>query len=262
MILRDFQYLDEGKLGQYLSQVESGLRQSASRSSNTKKTRRGFIGTGKLGGELGAELEAGHTESLIDTPEAQFDRLVGAVSGHHDEIGWVEVVSEADLHVVRPGSIVELDVELGEIEALSAIAPGGVMDQLGPVLAAMTRLGSASGLQNIPSEDQLESLKAIGASIPGRVLKAFSLVNDYTVFGVLHPHGNPGAIEGDARLVGKVRRVVTSGAWEPAPGMPLVSGLPREQRRAYAAKGPSAPNQEQFWIKGPAIEVDVLAIWS
>lgn len=51
------------------------------------------------------------------------------------------------------------------------------------------------------------------------------------------------------------------GAWKPLPGLPVVSQMPREQRREFERKGPDESNQQLMWLEGPALELDMLAIW-
>lgn len=262
MILREFLYLDDSKLEQYLSQVEGGLR-----SASTTSTKSGSSSTGKLdlrvaSGELGGTSAVEDTTSRVDTSGSRFDRLMSLIAGHHDEVGWLEVISDADLTGVAVRNMVELDVELTGGDELDMLRPGGLLTQFTALAGAASALG-AGGRGDLPSEGQLDALLAIGAQMNGRLMRGIALSDETTtVYGMLRDIGEPRALEGDARVVGKVKSLVAPGSWAMSPNMPMLSTLPREQRRELARKGPADEKAAKFWIRGPAIELDVLAIWN
>jgi len=262
MILRDFLYIDEGKVDQYLSQVEGGLRSSSSRSHRSAASGGGKAGLpGFVSGEIAREEASEETTSSVDTAMSKFDRLVSLVAGHHDEVNWVEVLSSADLAAAAPRKLLEADLELVGTTDLDQIRPGGALDGLTALADVLGALGGAN-VAGLPSSDQMAALKNIGEQMQDRMMRGLALADETTtVFGMLPDAGVLRPIEGEARVVGKIITIVPPGSWALPPNLPIYTNLPREKKRELARKGPANPEQQKFWIAGPAIELDVLAVW-
>ncbi|MEO6533924.1 MAG: hypothetical protein ABIO06_10175 [Pseudolysinimonas sp.] len=262
MILREFLYLDEPKLDQYLSQVEGGLRSGSSTAVRSGTSKGGKVDAKVVSAELGDTKGIEETTSRVDTGGSRFDRLISLVASHHDEIGWVEVVSNADIAQAGPRQILELDVELSGGSDLDMLKPGGMLSQFSALAGLAAALGAPEA-EGMPSANQLEALAGLGKQMSGRLMRGIALADERTtVFGMLKEIDEPRPLEGDVRLVGKVLSLTPSGGWAMPPNMPMYSGLPRDQRREMARKGPANEAAEKLWIRGPAIELDVLAIWN
>lgn len=67
-------------------------------------------------------------------------------------------------------------------------------------------------------------------------------------------------LEGEVRIVGKITRKVKPGERHPLLALPGSNILSREKRRELARKGPSSESDDS-WVTGPAVILDVLAIY-
>lgn len=258
-MLKHFLYLDEQQLDQYVSQVEDGLRSSSRRSD--KSSRRGGGGLNlkglSLSGEKQREEQTG-TE-LTDTPSARFERLLRLVDGNEEQFQWIEALQPADLETARTGCLLDVSCEIYEPEVTKLLGQGGLLGLL-PMMKSVTALGGGA-LAGMPGAEQLDAMAALGEAMPAGILVGEVSETDWRIVGTLKSEGNPKEIDGDARVVGKVKKVWGSGSWRPLPGLPVISQMPREQRREYERKGPAADDQKMMWIEGPGIELDILAVY-
>jgi hypothetical protein len=69
-----------------------------------------------------------------------------------------------------------------------------------------------------------------------------------------------GEVEGTARVVGKVSKVVKRGRWKPYLAFPGMNLLSREERRKKEHEAPP-PGKEAEYLPGPALMLDILAIY-
>jgi hypothetical protein len=263
-MLRRFLYLDTIALSQYVTALEGGLTTE----STTRSTKTGTGGGGvdvkvvQASGQRSREEEESRT--LADTDEARFDRLLRAAADEPEALGWVEVLEpDTDLEGISIGSMVswECDLHVPQIiqvmsrrgEALGAI---GMMQKL---LPAAKSLGLDTA--GLPGDDEM---KAVSALIDG--MNASLLVvgedqeTEWRVAAELSDDFVHGDVEGRARVVGKVSKVLSPGRWKPYltfPGMNLVS---REERRKMERQAPT-PGKEDEYLAGPAFMLDILAIW-
>ncbi|GAA1823376.1 DUF6414 family protein [Agromyces salentinus] len=260
-MLRNFLYLNEPQLDQYIAQVEDGLRKAMSRSEKDGTRAGGALGTKVLGvsGEKSGEQTV--TEELADTSPAKFERLQQLVDGAEEQFGWVTILQEADLEGVRLGNLVDVTCELYEADASKIASPGGLLDAI-PLMKMMAKLSKGQGmnpLAGMPDNESLDTMAAFGAAMPTSIVLGDVVDSAWRIVGSLK--GEPlDEIDGDARVVGKVSKLWGASAWRPLPGLPIISQMPRDQRREFERKGPT-PGQEMFWVEGPALQLDVLAIY-
>lgn len=258
-MLRNFLFLNEDQLDQYIAQVEDGLRQALSRSEKDGNRAAGNIGIKYVGvsGEKSGEQSV--TEQVADTGPAKFERLQQLVGGAEQQFGWVTVLQGADLKDVKVGDIVDVTCELYESDASKIARPGGMLDAI-PLMKMLAKLSQGpSPLAGLPDAESLDTMAAFGAAMPTSIVIGDIIDTDWRIVGPLS--GDPiDEVDGDARVVGKVSKVWGPGSWRPLPGLPIISQMPREQRRQYERKGPTA-GQEMFWVEGPAIQLDLLAIY-
>ena len=69
-----------------------------------------------------------------------------------------------------------------------------------------------------------------------------------------------GDIEGRACIVGKVSKLIPPGRWKPYLTFPGMNLVPREDRRRMERQAP-APGSESEYLSGPALMLDILAIY-
>ncbi len=258
-MLRHFLYLDNDQLDQYVSQVEDGLRQSVSRLNSTEKSKGGKVDVKLAAANAGTTNQEQSDAAFADTPAARFERLTSLVSGNEDQFGWVEILQESDLQGVRSGNLIDVTAEIYEPEIVAAFGAKGLMSAL-PLVKALSAGMGGPGLTNMPKPEQLDAMAQFSAAMPEGLLQGDVVDSDWTIIGRLSASGNPKDIEGDARVVGKVTKVWGTGQWRPIPGLPVVSNFSRQQKREYERKGPDEGSR-MMWIEGPAIELDILAVY-
>lgn len=253
-MLRDFLHLDEARLDQFIGQVEDGLRASRTRTESDSSSKGVSGGPPLLRGNIGTDSGLSASEEVVDSPHARFNRLVELVEGNEAKFQWVRALSDADFEGLARGQVLDVDAELYESDLTKAAKALAVVPKMQAFQEAMSQNATADG--RLPSQNVLDAFGKITEMMPGSIVFGDAAESWKVVFTV------PSSVDVDdeARVVGKVRTVVPAGKWELIPGAPLVDNLPREQRRAMVQAGPKR-GQEQFWVEGPAVILDVLAVW-
>lgn len=263
-MLRRFIYLDRSALHQYITALEGGSLSSSSSRSLKGGARSGGVDTRvvRADGERSHEEES--SRSTTDTDEARFDRLLRAAADDPEALAWIEVVEpDSDFDAIGVGAMVswECDVYVPDIiqmlgqsgETLPAI---GMMQEL---LPAATRLGLDT--EGLPGAEEME---AVAAFVGGMNAKALVVGEDddtdWRVAGNLVDEFVMGELDGRARLVGKVVKVLRPGQWKPYLSFPGMNLLSREERRKKERQRPD-PGSEGEYLAGPALMLDVLAIY-
>ena len=264
-MLRRFLYLDSVALNQYMGAVEGGLvSESTFRAKSTGSGRAGVDAkVVNASGERGREDEESRT--LSDTDEARFDRLVAAAQARPDELAWVEVVEpDTDFADIGIGAIVswECDIYVPQIVQTMASSgeAAGAMKMMEDLLPSAQVLGL--DVEGLPDAAQLKAVSSFMGGLDASLLVVGEDdTTDWTIAGHLGDEAlRGGDLDGRAIVVGKVSRVLSLGKWKPFltfPGMNLMS---RDQRRKKEREAP-APGKEDEYLHGPALVLDILAIF-
>jgi hypothetical protein len=263
-MLKNFIYLNEQALDSYLSALEDGLRGSV----EAKKSKSDSLG-GKAGLAV-ANVQGGkgraeeETTSRTDTASAKFDRLQKLAMEDPESSGWVEVVDpESDLNGLGTGALVEVECEIYVPEIVKALSPSGGLAHAIGQLEAFAKLAPAFGteLSNMPAQGQMDALKGLTGALGADLMFVGEPSDtDRHITGKLLDAYLHGDVEGYARVVGKVSTQWSKGQWKPLLALPGANLLSREKRREMEREGP-AEGQEQNWLEGPALMLDVLAIY-
>lgn len=263
-MLKNFIYLNEPALDGYLSSLEDGLRglvEAKIAKSSSVSGKAGVAGVG-VGGDHERQQE--ETTSRTDTASARFERLQRLAREDPEASGWVDVVDpDTDLKDIGIGAIVELECEIFIPEAIKAMSPNGGIAQAIDQLQALAPFASMLGLDmsGVPAADQLNGVKGFASTLGGdAVVVGEPNESDFRIAGKLLDAYLRGEVEGYARVVGKVSAVLGKGAWKPLLALPGMNLLSRDKRREMERKGPDE-GQEGSWLQGPAIMIDVLAIY-
>lgn len=116
-------------------------------------------------------------------------------------------------------------------------------------------------MTGLPPTGQLDAMKGLANTLGGdAVVVGERDDSDWRVAGRLLDQYLFGDVEGYARVVGKVSTVLRPGSWKPLLALPGMNLMGRDKRREMERKGPDE-GQEDSWVKGPAIMLDVLAIY-
>lgn len=263
-MLKNFIYLNEQALDSYLGGLEDGLRSSVAEKSATAGSMSGG-GDAKL---VRLEGEKSHAEeattSRTDTPSARFERLQRLALADVEASGWVQVVNpQDDLVNIGIGALVDIECEIYEPEMMKALSKKGGIAEVIDQMQALAPLASMMGkdMAGLPPSNQLDAIKGFANALGG---DAFMIgepnEGEWRVAGKLVDSYLHGEIEGYARVVGKVSTVIPTGSQKPLLALPGMNLMSREKRREMERQGPSE-GQEGNWLAGPALMLEVLAIY-
>jgi hypothetical protein len=264
MRLRRFTYLDKTALSQYVTALEGGLT-----AESTQRSTRSGTGTAgidaklaQVAGERAREDEESRT--LADTDEARFDRLLKAAMKDPEDLDWIDVTQpDVDYSNVGIGAMVAWECDIHVPDFIQILARSGealkAIDMMRTLLPTAKRLGLDA--QGLPGNDEMEAVSDfIGGLNANLVVVGEDEGTDWRIAAHLTDDFVHGDVEGRARIVGKVSRVLRAGQWKPYltfPGMNLGS---REDRRRMERQRP-ALGKENEYIAGPALMLDLLAIY-
>lgn len=260
-MLKNFLYLDATDVSKYVSQIEDGVRGERSTQIDTGSG----AGAGVKGGPLHAEVKGDRSAqekiSYSDSPEAGFERILKGIKGREEELSWIDVLDpENDLRGLQIGYFLSAHCEVYVPSISRAL---GNPEQL-QGFANLARTAKSFGIplgDNDPDIEQIDAVVNLAKSIGGSqtVVGEFE-DTDWKVFGQLKQDLAPEDLDGLAVVVGKVTGIVGPGKWRSLITLPGMQMLSREERREIDRKGPKA-GDEANWIKGPALMLDILAIY-
>lgn len=216
----------------------------------------------RAGGERSRQDEDSTT--VVDTDEARFDRLLLAAESDPDSLGWVEVLDpEDDLAGIPIGQMVSWTCELFIPEVIQLAASAGeaqgALEMLQNLLPSAQRLGLS--VEGLPDADELSAYSSL---IKGLRAKLIVVGEDdrsaWQIAGHLEDQFRHAEIEGRATVVGKVAKVITPGRWQPYLTFPGMNLIPRAERRRMESTPPPADQEDQY-LHGPAVMLDILAIY-
>lgn len=260
-MLKNFLYLNESALTDYLSALEGG-----SRTSIEDRDQRSGVGTGSatpgsdVDGRYARENEK--TVRMADTPPAQFERLITLVAEDPELSGWAAVQDpDIDFPPLPVGALIQVECDIQVPSMIKALTPKSGMLT---AVKALSEIGSTIG-QNLPiDEGQLAMVEALGNLMGGDLVVIGETESDeWKVAGRLrddHLRVSAEELDGSVQVVGKVTRRLGGGDNKPLLALPGLDILPRAKRREMEAKGPSGPADDS-WLKGPALMIEILAIY-
>ncbi|HEY3381823.1 MAG TPA: hypothetical protein VGK32_08650 [Vicinamibacterales bacterium] len=263
-MLTQLVYLDEEALDQYVGAIEGGLISSATSRVSVSGSAEAGLDLKVVGGK-GARARENEDERVVqDTPAARFARLLAAAAANPDALGWLDIMdADADLAGIGIGAMVswECDVYVPDVVRMLARA-GGALDAL-RMMRGLLPNAHAFGLDTsgLPADAEMGAMAGLLESMQVETLVAGEdEATDWRVAGQLRRAPNLDRLEGRARVVGKVTRVLSEGQWKPFLTFPGMSILPRAQRRALERQAPP-PEKEDEYLHGPALMLEILAIY-
>jgi hypothetical protein len=263
-MLRRFIYLDRDALRQYASMVGGGLATQSTRTESRSGHRTGGIDLKAASGEKGSSTEDAESRTLEDTDEARFDRLVVAASERPEALGWVEVINpDVDLEGIGIGAVVSWQCEVWVPPIVAALSAGGDFANALTLLRQISPAAKALGLpmDGLPPTDQLDAVEGAIKSLDAKtVIVGDDDETEWKVTATVESEWQSGEVDGHAYVVGKVRKVIPTGSWQPLVTLPGLNLLSREERRARAKKGPEQGKEAEY-VAGPALVLDLLAVY-
>jgi len=236
---------------------------------STTRLRRSGTGAGgvdakvlRASGEKSREEEELRTRA--DTDEARFDRLLRAAAAEPEALDWVEVLQpDTDLDGIGIGAMLswECDVYIPAIVQILARSGGalGAIGMMQNVLPAARSLGLDT--EGLPNDQEMRAVSGLISGMDASLLVVGEDdETDWQVAGQLTDDSLHGDVEGRARIVGKVSKIVPTGRWKLYLTFPGMNLLPRAERRRMERQAP-APGDEDKYLSGPALMLDILAIY-
>ena len=266
-MLKTFLYLNEQALADYVSGLEGGMRGPVSKRSLVTGSVDGGVDAKvmKAGGSRGKEDEESLT--ITDTPQARFNRFLGLVNEDPEGVGWLEVMDpDTDLASVNVGMTVNVEAEIYVPDAINALSQAGDLSAMVETMETLLPMAETLGLDTagLPSAAERKAMGGFASlqSLTGgkTVMVGELMDSDWRVAGQLSSEHLRADIEGLATVVGKVSAKWPKGKWKPVLALPGTSFIPREQRRQMERQKPD-PGQEDNFLEGPALMLDVLAIY-
>ncbi|GEP49274.1 hypothetical protein MSA03_27820 [Microbacterium saccharophilum] len=263
-MLKHFLYLNESALGDYLSALEGGARAGIVDRNQRSGSGQGDPAPGSFAAGAQYAREDEKTVRLTDTPPAQFERLMALVAADPELSGWAAVDDpETEFPSLRVGALIDVECDIQIPSMIKALSPtGGVLAAVKALNEIGSTIGSTSTQQIDPAK--LATFEALGNLMGGDlVVVAQPDSDDWKLAGKLrsdHLRVSTDELDGNVRVVGKVSRKLTAGDQKPLLALPGLDILPRAQRREIESKGPSGPNDDS-WLKGPAVMLEILAIY-
>jgi len=256
-MLRNFLYLDESQLKQYISQVEDGLRRASSRSASLDTEKKLALEAKIANFGIGRTATDVESQDYDDDGPARFERLLSLVEGDSEQFGWFDLESVPEQRAqLKTGHIVEFAAEVYPADVSQLSSPSGILGAL-PLVKAISRLtGKPTGFEQF-EDGTLDAIAEFGAAMQGTTVILGDLDDDSRFMAQI-PDG--AVIDGTARVVGKVISTWAAGKWKPLPGLPVYSQLPRDERRKLERQGPPA-GSEMMWLEGPAMQLNLLAVY-
>lgn len=263
-MLRRFLYLDRTALRQYSSMIDGGLASS----STVTQTRGGEdavrVDAKLVGGQKGWSREDQESKVVEDTDEARFDRLMSAAALDAERLGWIDVLDpDADLDRVGVGAVISWECDVWIPPASEMLSSTGEAAQALRMMRSLAPSASALGMAipGLPDDSQLEAMQRFVEGAEGKaVLVGEADESTWKFVAPLDPSFRDGDLDGYARVVGKVSKVVPEGRWQPLLTLPGMNLMPRAERRALQSKAPE-PGQEDQYVAGPLVVLDLLAVF-
>lgn len=264
-MLRNFVYLNSQSLSQYIAALENGLTTEATTRLVNRGGGKGGVNAQVVNGSLERSHENEETRKYADTQEAQFERLLKAAHNDAEALAWVEVTQpDFDFKDIGVGAMVAWECEIYVPEVVRMMAASGEMvgaiDMFRNLLPAAQALGLKTD-KPLPDATTLDATSTFLKNVNVKTLVVGEDdTSDWKVAGQIDQEFVHGDLEGPVRLVGKVTKVVSEGHWKPFLSFPGMGVGSREQRRKLERRAPEPGKEDQF-LQGPAIMLDILAIY-
>ena len=263
-MLKQFIYLNEQALDEYLSILEDGLRGGVEEKSGKNTNLSGKAGISNLGIGGSRESQEELMISRVDTSPARFERLQKLALGDIELSGWIERGINDDIKDnISAGNLLDIECEVYIPEVVKALSPSGELARTVDQITVLSQLAPSFGspIEGLPNFDQLQAIKGFAATLGSDAIFVGEMESsNHKVAGKLQDKYIKGDVEGVAHVVGKVVSSWGDTQWKPLLALPGMNLMSREQRRDMERKGPDN-GQEGNWLQGPAYMLEILAIY-
>lgn len=261
-------YLDTDSLTRYIAALEGGLRVVATTTEADGRSRGGHLGPTYANVNASKSGSTSTSIQVNDHDMARFARLLDAARSDAETLGWIEVLQpDEDLSDIGMGAMVQWQCEVYMPDSIKRMQLkggfGDALDAMESLLPAAKALGlETAGLpphKDMSAMNQFLKTLRVPPVVIGEDLEERT---QWKLAGPLKPEflSDAEALEGAAICVGKVTKVVPAGKWHPLLTLPGMNLMPREERRKQE-RTPPKEGQEGNYLQGPAVLLDVLAVY-
>ncbi|WP_392423662.1 hypothetical protein [Barrientosiimonas humi] len=256
--MRDFIYLDERLVDQYLAQVEDGLYDDErERQGNT--TSRGLEAAMRAGPAHAGAKRSKDSVTDIDrvrrqTPESRFNRLV-----EHLNLTRVDDSTSQVYGLLNARAMVEVECYVDVPTIARVLAQG-------PELAGLADIATSIGeTVDDDTAEMIQGITAIASRSEGSVIATGESREGEPRF--VFKLARPGIrvalddLEGEAVVIGTVLKKWPEGESHPLVNVPGLSLLSRDERRRMAREKGNEPQDPSMTLPGPGVTLNVLAIF-
>lgn len=258
--LRTFLYLNEPVLDDYISALEDGLRQRRETTTGSSKATGIGVDAKVLKADRTRGSEGGDRTEFSDSAPARFNRLLDLAVAQDDTVDWLEIQSLDQLEGVARGAVVHFECDAFVPPMLKALG-GSDLDRMLELMDTLAPHKSSLGLdmEGMPSGEEVASIRAAKRAFGADIVFVGEDDSDWKVAGKLpSDHLRDPEIDDYVRVVGKVSTSWGPDKWKPLMALPGASLLPRSERRKMEQQ---RPDDEESVLRGPAVMLDVLAIY-
>lgn len=261
-MLKNFLYLNEAALSDYVSALEGGIRSAVDDRRTDSRGAHGKAGVAGFGGGGESAHENEQKVSMKDTPPAQFERLLRLVAMEPEAAGWVEILDpDGEFPTLATGSLIDVDCDIEIPTFVHMLNRGsGLIETMKSLSTLSDMLPSAAKID----PNQLAMVETMTNVLGDKLMIIGTPDSDeWRITGQLlpaHQRVEIEDLEGDVRVVGKVKRRIREGESHQLLPLPGASIMSRAKRRELARQRP-ASTSEDMSIQGPALVLDILAIY-
>jgi hypothetical protein len=264
-MLRRFMYLDTATLSEYLSGLEDGVRDSIERKNLSGRNAEGSVSAKVVSAKVGGSRQTEESATYSDSPNSKFERLLELCQAEPEIAAWVDVADpDVDFSEIGIGAVFDVECEVYIPETVKALASsGGMADALSQLesLLPFVSVFDPSAADGLPDRREREAMRGFLGAFGGKVIAVGEFdESNWHIAGQLDDQYVRGDIEGRARVFGKVSNRWEQGKWKPLLALPGSNLLSRDQRRALERRRPE-PSEADQYLEGPALMLDILAIY-
>jgi hypothetical protein len=266
-VLKQFLYLNDDLVNQFISQLEGGLYEEESESSTESRERKlgGGLGAGPVKGEAGRTTGSEKTVSrtVRQTPESRYERLIELIE-EEGPIRFIEAANDEMWNDLKRGDIVEVESRLSMPTIARILRAAGGFGELLPLI----QMFGGDDPQDQEAIQALAALEGFGKATTSKVsvIAAVSGSPDYRFVAQLETaalRAEPDELDGEATVVGTVRRKLHSkerhSTFEFFAGQ---SNLPSEMRKELeSAFDDEAELGADLFVTAPAAIMTPIAIF-
>lgn len=264
--MREFLYLNESLVDQFLAQVEDGLweeQQEREKRTGDKKGG-GSIGAKglKVEGSMGSGREIEESRTRRQTPESRFNRLAKLAPELPDgEFLQIEDDTRDLYGILKPGLLIATECYVDIPSVGRAVAK---IEEVKGLVDFMTIFGSER--LDPGAQEAIDGISAFAERAGGDIICTGEIGDDLPilVFKLKSEYlrVDVSDLEGDAVILANVHRKWPEGDSYPiltVPGLDVMSRKDRRKMKATAKKTDTEDND--VFLEGPGITLSVVAIF-